>query len=106
MDWRQWLDSFGDKLKSETRSELENFMEHLERDGDMFIRERGKAIAGYLGSLAKNEITRSEFVSLMLDEKALLGSAARVESAQAAQRARRLAARIALESFGVLISIV
>jgi len=106
MNWSDTLKEAGKPVLQKTIDEIGDFVAELKADGEAVIKERGAKIIEYLNWLATGTITKSQFHGLMIDTKAMLEGAVRIEQAEAKSRAKKFAKKISFEIFGALIAVI
>lgn len=106
MTWQEWLDGLVSQTIQVAKEDIKSLIKDLEADADLAIKEQGAKLVTAMTLLSNGTITKEQFYGLVIDSRDLLMAGARVKTAEAKRRARDLAWRIGLETFGSLLAVL
>lgn len=69
--WDAYIDALAEEAKESAKTEVMDLLEEAKNEGIDFLKEQADRLETYLVQLAKDEITREEFKSNVIDMKTL-----------------------------------
>ncbi len=104
--WNAYVDGLVEEAKETAKTEVMNLLDEAKNEGIDFVKEQADRLETYLVQLAKEEISREEFKSNVLDMKTLTEMEAVRQGVAAQAAAQRFVARMTEVVIGSLFRLL